>query len=117
MNGGPDDILGINILTNDLFVVVSTYLPKTSRALLAVALTAPSSSWRKCQWKGEPTAASKAIILSVANQQLPTTKSMIDDLTSDFDGEVKVHTIPHGNMLPTEIISQNLGIRFRLDKS
>ena len=83
MNGGPDDILGINILTNDLFVVVSTYLPKTSRALLAVALTAPSSSWRKCQWKGEPTAASKAIILSVANQQLPTTKSMIDALTSN----------------------------------
>ena len=57
-----DDIFGIKTLTDDLLVFVSGYLPKTSRALLAVALTAPSSSWRKCQWKCEPTATSRAII-------------------------------------------------------
>ena len=37
---------------------------KTSRALLAVAFTAPSESWRASGWKGQPSAVSKAIISS-----------------------------------------------------
>jgi hypothetical protein len=48
-------------LQADLCCIIADFLPKTSRALLAVALTAKSSSFRE-GWKGQPTNVSKAII-------------------------------------------------------
>ena len=61
----PSDssVISINNLTEDNLIAVSRYLPKTSRVLFAVALTAPSSSYR--QKKGKPSCASKAIISAV----------------------------------------------------
>jgi len=56
-------IISINNLTEDNLIAISKYLPKTSRALFAVALTAPSSSYR--QKNGKPSCASKAIISAV----------------------------------------------------
>jgi hypothetical protein len=54
-----------NDLTSDIWCGIADFLPsKTSRALLAVALTAPSESWRASGWKGQPSAVSKAIISS-----------------------------------------------------
>ncbi|KAL7529492.1 hypothetical protein ACHAXR_005932 [Thalassiosira sp. AJA248-18] len=61
----PNTIASINHLSNDNLATIASFLPKTSRALLAVALTAPALSWRKNRWKGEPNAASKTIISSV----------------------------------------------------
>ena len=51
----------------DALAAVSSFLPKTSRALFALALTAPSQSWRKADgsgWRGEPSKAGKAVLLS-----------------------------------------------------
>ena len=42
--------------------IIADFLPKTSRILLAVALTAPPASFRESGWKGQPNAVSKAII-------------------------------------------------------
>ena len=51
-------------LPNDQLTAIADFLPKTWRALFAVALTAPSASWRATGWRGEPSDASKAIISS-----------------------------------------------------
>eukprot|EP00984_Skeletonema_dohrnii_P006858 scaffold2436_cov80-Skeletonema_dohrnii-CCMP3373.AAC.11 len=42
--------------------IIADFLPKTSRALLAVALTAPPASFRESGWKGQPNSVSTAII-------------------------------------------------------
>ena len=58
--------VGINDLTYDNLISISNYLPKTSRALFAVALTAPSSSWREHGRSSDmQSGASKAIIAAV----------------------------------------------------
>ena len=63
-------VTNINHLTDlpsDQLVNIADYLSKTSRALFAVALTAPSSSFRKLDWRVEHNAlhaASRAIISS-----------------------------------------------------
>ena len=54
-------------LSETTWCYIADFLPqKTSRALLAVALTAPSASWRATGWKGRPCGASKAIIDSTS---------------------------------------------------
>lgn len=60
----PNDsiIQSIVDLPNDQLVAIAEYLPKTSRALFAVALTADPKSWHATGWKGKPSEASKAII-------------------------------------------------------
>lgn len=86
--------VGINDLTNDTLVIISNYLPKTSRALFAVALTAPSSSWKRCNWKGTmPNASSKAIISS-ALDELPITESLVDGLVQEFVEEMNCEDAP-----------------------
>jgi len=74
----PSDcsIISINNLTEDNLIAISKYLPKTSRALFAVALTAPSSSYR--QKNGKPSCASKAIISAV--QPTESFTSIVDTL-------------------------------------
>jgi len=56
-------IENITQLTHDSIIAIADYLPKTSRALLAVTLTAPSSSFRG-RGTGEISEASRAIITS-----------------------------------------------------
>ena len=51
-------------LPNDQLVQICSYLPKISSALFAVALTAPSESWRNYNWKKQPLGAGKAIVLA-----------------------------------------------------
>jgi len=65
----------ITLLSNDLLCSVAEYLPKTSRALLAVSL----------MQNNEPSTASKAIISSVKDNE--PYESLIDDLLSlsEFD--------------------------------
>ena len=62
----------INNLSNDMLSMVADYLPKTSRALLAVAL----------MHNNEPSTASKAIISSVKDNA--PYKSLIEDLLIGF---------------------------------
>jgi len=50
--GFPDTVLAI----------VAEFLTKTERALAAVAMTAPASSWRKSNWQMEPSEASKVMV-------------------------------------------------------
>ena len=52
-------------MRDDNLVAIAGYLPKTSRAMLAVALTASPSSFRERGWKGELSRASKAVIAGV----------------------------------------------------
>ena len=54
-----------NTLPNETLVGISSYLDKTSCMLLAVALTASSSSWKRSNWNIEPSEASR-IVLSTA---------------------------------------------------
>ena len=58
----PLPVVTVNDLSADLWCSIADFLPKTPRALLAVALTAPPASFRKSGWKGQPNALSKAII-------------------------------------------------------
>ena len=53
-------------IPHDHLTAIADYLPKTSRALFAVALTAPSKSFRMSNWKGKVSEASKAVIKSSA---------------------------------------------------
>ena len=75
------DDTNINHLTHlptDQLVNIADYLSKTSRALFAVALTAPSSSFRKLGWRVEHNAlhaASRAIISSSMTE--PTRQDMV----------------------------------------
>ena len=77
-----DDDIKLAALPNEQLVAIAEYLPKKSRALLAVALTAPSKTWRERGWKGEPSEASKAIISS-AKTPLPFSSSLIEGLVSE----------------------------------
>ncbi|KAL7533110.1 hypothetical protein ACHAWF_004344 [Thalassiosira exigua] len=65
--GGGDGVLGILDLPNDALAKVGELLPKTSAGLLAVALTAPPSSWRRGGWKGRPSAAGSAVLSAVSS--------------------------------------------------
>ena len=56
------NIQNLTHLPTDQLVHIAEYLPKTSRALFAVALTAPLESWRASEFRGEPSGVSKAII-------------------------------------------------------
>ena len=60
----PPPATTVNHLSADLWCDIADFLPKTSRALLAVALTAPPASFRESGWKGQPHAVSRAIISS-----------------------------------------------------
>eukprot|EP00579_Thalassiosira_antarctica_P015082 CAMPEP_0201941836 /NCGR_PEP_ID=MMETSP0903-20130614/47802_1 /ASSEMBLY_ACC=CAM_ASM_000552 /TAXON_ID=420261 /ORGANISM="Thalassiosira antarctica, Strain CCMP982" /LENGTH=430 /DNA_ID=CAMNT_0048484015 /DNA_START=24 /DNA_END=1316 /DNA_ORIENTATION=- len=57
-------------LPHDQLIAIANYLHKTSRALFAVALTAPSESWRSNGWRGKPSEASKVIISSVISSMM-----------------------------------------------
>ena len=71
----------INDLSVESCCIIADFLPKTSRALLAVALTAPPSSFRESGWKGQPNAVSKAII-SRTKADLPVSP-LLDELCED----------------------------------
>jgi len=58
------DIFHINDLPNTLLADVAAFLPDPSRALFALAMTAPTSSWRHSRWKRPPSVASAAILSS-----------------------------------------------------
>ena len=84
-------VTSINNLSTDNLELVAEFLPKTSRALFAVALTAPSSSWRRLGWKGMPSNASKAIINSSSVETVPNDQfsSLVDFLYAQM---IKVMT-------------------------
>ena len=54
--------LNICDLPDSVLLHITSYIQDTSRVLLAVALTASSSSWRKSNWKIKPSAASIVIL-------------------------------------------------------
>jgi len=71
----PDNDNSILCLANmphDHLTAIADYLPKTSRALFAVALTAPSKSFRISNWKGKLSEASTAIIASTISAPIPS---------------------------------------------
>mmetsp|Transcript_26033 Transcript_26033/g.61818 ORF Transcript_26033/g.61818 Transcript_26033/m.61818 type:complete len:117 (-) Transcript_26033:27-377(-) len=45
-----DDV--ISLIPGDALIAIADFLQPPERALLAVALTAPSASWRRLGWKG-----------------------------------------------------------------
>lgn len=47
----PEGGLHIAAIPDSLLANVASYLPKSSRAIFAVAMTAPSSSWREFNWR------------------------------------------------------------------
>ena len=61
-------------MPHDHLTAIADYLPKSSRALFAVALTAPSKSFRLSNWKSKLSEASKAIISStISGPFIPVT--------------------------------------------
>ena len=77
----------INDLSAELCCNIADFLPKTSRALLAAALTAPPASFRESGWKGQPNALSAAIILST-KADLPYS-SLLDELGEEDCAEAE----------------------------
>eukprot|EP00985_Skeletonema_marinoi_P009150 scaffold4229_cov136-Skeletonema_marinoi.AAC.3 len=84
----PTPSPGINDLSVDLCCIIADFLPKTSRALLAVALTARPARFRKSGWKGQPNAVSKAII-SRTMANLPF-DSILDELCEEDRAEAEL---------------------------
>mmetsp|Transcript_416 Transcript_416/g.955 ORF Transcript_416/g.955 Transcript_416/m.955 type:complete len:470 (-) Transcript_416:156-1565(-) len=78
----------INDLSVDLCCIIADFLPKTSRTLLAVALTARPARFRKSGWKGQPNAVSKAII-SRTMANLPF-DSILDELCEEDRAEAEL---------------------------
>jgi len=64
-----DTITSITQLPHDYLTAIADYLPQISRGLLAVALTAPSTSFHKTtysqNYKGELSNAGKAVLSSI----------------------------------------------------
>eukprot|EP00984_Skeletonema_dohrnii_P016511 scaffold7349_cov129-Skeletonema_dohrnii-CCMP3373.AAC.16 len=81
----PHTPLTVNDLSADLWCGIADFLPKTSRALLAVALTAPPASFRESGWKGQPNAVSKAIVSSATDKVFFET--LLDELCEEARGE------------------------------
>lgn len=74
-----NDILCLNKLSNDMLSMVADYLPKTSRALLAVSLMK----------NGEPSIASKAIISSM--KEGAPYESLMETLFREFNTEMSIN--------------------------
>ena len=80
-------------LSADIWCDIADFLPKTSRALLAVAMTAPPASFRESGWKRQPNAVSKAIISSVKDGlytggQMPY-DTLLDELCEEAQRETR----------------------------
>ncbi|KAL9178968.1 hypothetical protein ACHAXT_011941 [Thalassiosira profunda] len=54
--------VGINDVPEPILALIAPYLEKPVRPLLAVALTAPSSSWADCNWKKGPSSMGRAVL-------------------------------------------------------
>ena len=101
MNHDDDPIQNILDLPDSLVVNMSSYLPKPSMALLAVSLTADTSSWMhgECrQTSIELRPKSAAILTAVASQRSGWDKLDFNDIDKDFAARLKddhVHAILH----------------------
>ncbi|KAL7527050.1 hypothetical protein ACHAXR_001778 [Thalassiosira sp. AJA248-18] len=81
--------LHISDLPDSIFADVAAYLPKPSRALFAVAMTAPPSSWARSWWERLPSATSKVILSSSFASQNNQVQHVADQkrwVTLDFVG-------------------------------
>ena len=76
----------INDLSDKLVYSVCEFLPHTSCAVLAVALTAPSTSWKKYQWKISPNTTSKAIISSIKHHN--SYKTVLKEMMNHWSTEI-----------------------------
>ena len=63
--------LNITNLPDDAVGLVAEYLSKTSRALLALALTTESSSWRDVQWNNKSASSSIALLWAKKKMKKP----------------------------------------------
>ena len=59
---GGGSAVGINDVPEPILASIATYLEKPVRPLLAMALTAPSSSWVDCNWKKGPSSMGRAVL-------------------------------------------------------
>ena len=82
----PTATTTVNHLSADLWCDIADFLPKTSRALLAVALTAPPASFRESGWKGQSNAISRAIIAKAKSGVL--TDTILDELCEEEEGRL-----------------------------
>jgi len=82
----------MNDLSDDTLALISSYLPKTSTLLFAVAMTAPSSSWKK----RKPSKSSKAIVSSIKPMHPPA--SLVESLVGDppVSGRIYLRRIEWG---------------------
>ena len=80
--------VSIHDLSVDMLCDIADFLPKTSRTLFAVALTAPPASFRESGWKVQPTAVSKAII-SRTKARMPF-DSILDELCEEDQAEAEL---------------------------
>ena len=82
--GNTSDRLSMENFPKNALSSVAAYLEKTPHALLAVALSAPSSSWEKCVWTKEPSRASK-IFLSNPYYQRSRSNCPYEDKWENLD--------------------------------
>ncbi|KAL7427816.1 hypothetical protein ACHAXM_001009 [Skeletonema potamos] len=75
----------VNDIPFEQWQLIADFLPKTSRLLLAIALTAPPSSFRDSGWSGQPSAVSKAIIF--AKTSGASIVSILDEISSEAEVE------------------------------
>lgn len=65
-----DRVLHITDLPNAILVEVASYLTKPSRALFAMAVTAPTASWKNSGWSRKPSVVGDAILSSTQWESL-----------------------------------------------
>jgi len=87
----------VDQLPDAALVSIATFLPKISRLVFAAALTAPASSWEKCNYGIEPPEASK-IICSVDTEDGCTGETLYIGYT-DYYLESKFTDVNVGSIL------------------
>lgn len=65
MNAAAADDIALHItdISDEVLAAVAKFLPKPSQALFAMAMTAPSPSWRESDWNRPPSTTSREIVL------------------------------------------------------
>ena len=126
---------GLESISADGLQAVAAFLPKTQCALLAVALTAPSSSFREKGWEVEPRASGKAVIASVkptdpytsllpklcagnyTDKKRPNLKwrHKREDFRDGLDAQLKLYYLKQWEVLDFADIEKSLAIRLTDD--
>lgn len=104
----PNQSLAIVNLTDDILAQVASFLPKTSVPLLATALTVPSSSFRRLQWRGELSPKAKALMRAAREHDYPHGRPVGAVIDRRIDRRMDTLPASYRDILPEGMVHTRL---------